>query len=74
MISGDGWSLSFPDICLTVEEKPRKKPQPEKTDPTKDRTRALDHSCGQLEYSVVAVRVTIVANGSVAVYWIVNDL
>ena len=21
MISGDGWNLSFPDICLTVEEK-----------------------------------------------------
>ena len=27
MISGDGWSLSFPDICLTVEEKFRKKLQ-----------------------------------------------
>ena len=27
MISGDGWGLSFPDICLTVEEKPRKEPQ-----------------------------------------------
>ena len=24
MISGDRWGLSFPDICLTVEEKPRK--------------------------------------------------
>ena len=30
MISGDGWDLSFPDICLTVEEKPQKKPQPGK--------------------------------------------
>ena len=25
MISGDGWGLSFPDICVTVEEKPQKK-------------------------------------------------
>ena len=24
MISGNGWGLSFPDICRTVEEKPRK--------------------------------------------------
>ena len=24
---GDGWGLSFPDICLTVEERPRKKSQ-----------------------------------------------
>ena len=24
MISEDGWGLSFPDICLTIEEKPRK--------------------------------------------------
>ena len=23
-ISGDGWGLSFPDICLMVVEKPRK--------------------------------------------------
>ena len=30
MISGDGWDLRFPDICLTVEKKPRKKPQPRK--------------------------------------------
>ena len=29
----------FPDICLTVDGKPRKKPQPG-TDPTGDRTRA----------------------------------
>ena len=28
MISGDWWCLRFPDICLTVEEKTRKKPQP----------------------------------------------
>ena len=27
MISRDTWGLSFSDICLTVEEKPRKKPQ-----------------------------------------------
>ena len=25
MTSGHGWSLSFPDICLTVEETPRKR-------------------------------------------------
>ena len=30
MITGDRWGLSFPDICLTVEEKPWKKPQPGK--------------------------------------------
>ena len=24
MISGDGWDLSFPDISLTVQEKPGK--------------------------------------------------
>ena len=28
IISGDGWGLSFPNICLTIEEKPHKKPQP----------------------------------------------
>ena len=33
MISEDGSGLSFPDICLTVEEKPRKKPQPGKLSP-----------------------------------------
>ena len=27
---GDGSGLSFPDICPAVEEKPWKKPQPEK--------------------------------------------
>ena len=30
MISGDGWSQCLPDICLTVEEKLWKKPQPGK--------------------------------------------
>ena len=30
MISGDGWGLNFPDICLMVEEKPQEKPQPGK--------------------------------------------
>ena len=30
MISGDRWGLSFPDICLTLQEKPQKKPQPGK--------------------------------------------
>ena len=30
MIYGDGWDLSFPDISLTVDEKPQKKPQPGK--------------------------------------------
>ena len=30
MIPGDGWGLSFPDICHTVKEKPQKKPQPGK--------------------------------------------
>ena len=39
MISGVEWGLNFPDICLTVEEKPRKKTT-KKTDPTGDRTRA----------------------------------
>ena len=29
MISGDGWGLSFPNICLTVEEKHRKSPNQE---------------------------------------------
>ena len=29
-IPGDRWGLSFPDIGLTVEEKPQKKPQPGK--------------------------------------------
>ena len=33
MVSGDRCGLNFPDIYLTVEEKPRKKPQPG-TDPT----------------------------------------
>ena len=30
MIYGDDWGLSFPEIYLTVEEKPQKKPQPGK--------------------------------------------
>ena len=30
MMSRDVRGLSFPDICFTVEEKPRKKPQPGK--------------------------------------------
>ena len=30
MISGDRWGLNFPDISLTVKEKPQKKPQPGK--------------------------------------------
>ena len=30
MISRDGWGLSFPEICLTVEDKSQKKPQPGK--------------------------------------------
>ena len=25
MISGDGWGLNFPEICLTVEEKPQQR-------------------------------------------------
>ena len=32
--------LKFPDICLTGEEKPRKKTSPRKPVPTRDRTRA----------------------------------
>ena len=32
MISGNGWGLSFPDICLTVEEIPGKT-STRKTDP-----------------------------------------
>ena len=39
MISGDGWGLSFPDNCLTVEEKTPDKTSPRKTDPTGNRTR-----------------------------------
>ena len=27
MIFVDGWDLSFPNICLTIEEKPWNKPQ-----------------------------------------------
>ena len=38
MISRDGCDLSFPDICLTVEEKLRKKVNQE-IDPNGDRTR-----------------------------------
>ena len=34
MISEEGWELSFPDICPTVEEKPQKKPQPGKLNRT----------------------------------------
>ena len=32
MISGDEWCPSFPDLCLTVEEKSRKKTQQGKQD------------------------------------------
>ena len=39
MISGDGWNLGFTDICLTVEEKPRKT-LTKIIDPTGDRTQA----------------------------------
>ena len=43
MIFGDLGTLKFPDICLTGEEKPRKKPEktsPRELVPTGDRTRA----------------------------------
>ena len=40
MIFGDLGGLKLPDICLTGEEKPRKKTSPRKLDPTGDRTRA----------------------------------
>ena len=40
MILGDLGGLKFPDICLTGEEKPRKKTSPRKPVPTGDRTRA----------------------------------
>ena len=40
MIFGDLGGLKFPDICLTSEEKPRKKNSPRKPVPTGDRTRA----------------------------------
>ena len=40
MIFGDLGGLKFPDICLTGEEKPRKKTSPRKLVPTVDRTRA----------------------------------
>ena len=39
MIFGDRWGLSFPDICLTVEENPRKT-STRKTDLTRDQTQA----------------------------------
>ena len=40
MIFGDLGGLKFADICLTGEEKPRKKTSPRKLVPTWDRTRA----------------------------------
>ena len=40
MIFGDLGGLKLPDICLTGEEKPRKKITPRKLIPTGDRTRA----------------------------------
>ena len=40
MIFGDLGGLKFPDICLTSEEKPRKKTSPRKLVLTGDRTRA----------------------------------
>ena len=40
MIFGDFGGLKLPDICLTGEGKPRKKPSPRKPVPTTDRTRA----------------------------------
>ena len=39
MILGDLRGLKFPDICLTGEEKPRRKISPRKPVPTGDRTR-----------------------------------
>ena len=41
MIFGDLVGLKFPDICLTDEEKPKKKMSPRKPVPTGDRTRTL---------------------------------
>ena len=40
MIFGDLGGLKLPDICLTGEEKPRKKTSPRKPVPTGDQTRA----------------------------------
>ena len=40
MILWDVVGLKLPDICLTGEEKPRKKSSPRKLVPTGDRTRA----------------------------------
>ena len=40
MIFGDLVGLKLPDICLTGEEKPRKKTSPRKLVPTGERTRA----------------------------------
>ena len=40
MISGNAWSLRFPDICRTAEENPVKT-STRKTDLTGDRTRYL---------------------------------
>ena len=40
MTFGDLGGLKLPDICLTGEEKLRKKTSPRKLDPTGNRTRA----------------------------------
>ena len=61
MISEDRWGLSFPDICHTVEENLRKKPQPGKLtrpriEPGSARWETsmlpFDHSSGLLKYLI----------------------
>ena len=54
MISGDGWGLSFPDICLTVEEKTSTR----KTDPTRESNQGptavvMNCSCYRPTYYVI---------------------
>ena len=78
IIFGDGCSLSFPDICLTVEEKPRKNPQPRKLtrpwiEPAPARWEAmmlpLNHSGGPVSLVSTGIRTLNTPNTS-AVWWI----
>ena len=55
IILEDGWDLSFPDICLTFEENPRKNPNQENW-PDRGQnpgpTLARDHSGGQVKNKI----------------------
>ena len=79
------WGLRFPDICLTFEEKLRKKPQPEKLawpeiDSGPDWWEAtmlsLDHSGGQLVWKLLGVAQNFTRKhkhrGPFYVFWSVN--